>query len=180
MINLLPLEYKKTVKKEYARRFVAVFGLLFSIIVLVEIVCCLVLLFWLDSSLAGFQKELEFTKKMSKVQRLEGLDVRIDELNRVIALYKDKEEKIRPFSVYIEEVLRVLPASVSVNSFVLGAQREEGSQMNFSGHAATRSDLLAFIGELEKIPFFTRVESPLSNLLAETDVDFLLIVDLGR
>ncbi len=46
--------------------------------------------------------------------------------------------------------------------------------LQVAGRAATRGDLLKFVEQLESDPTFARVESPISNLIKERDLDFTL------
>ena len=76
----------------------------------------------------------------------------------------------------LEDILSHKSSSISIKSIVSGDIENFGIR----GNSASRADLLLFIQGLEDDPRLRKVESPISNLLAEKDSEFLIKLQVGH
>jgi len=179
MINLLPPEYRKIIEREFFRRYLVVFGLFFILLACAEIIFALVLFSRLDTSLLEYGEELSITRKMSDTKKLETLEIKVDELDNLLSNYRETSGKMELFSVAITEILEASGSSVEINEFTFGKSGDI-SKAVIMGNAATRDSLLSFIARLKNKRSFEKVESPVSNLLKNADVNFSISMDLVK
>lgn len=175
MINLLPMKYKKAAQKEFLRRFIAVFGLGLLVLVITELLFSLGLLFSASSSFESFERQTTFSEEMANLKKLDELEMKMRDLNHLLDLCQKEEENLQIISDDISYVLDILPPSIKINSLLF-----QNEQLSLFGHADIRGDLLSFVDKLETVSSFEKVESPISNLLVENDIEFSLVIKLSR
>ncbi len=182
MINLLSPAHKKEIKREYARRFIVIFGLFFVASAIVEMIFCSVLFYRAGAYFREIEKELGLAKKVSALNKTEDMESRVDDLSRLLTAYEEGIQRRRSPSSEISLILSVLPKGVAINSFAFNRKinDETDKSVALTGTADTREVFLSFTEALRKIPFFAEVESPVSNLLREKGVDFSLNIKLAK
>ncbi len=182
MINLLPLAHKKETKKEYTRRFIVVFGLFFVAGAVIAMIFCLILFYRADAYFKETEKVLELAKKVSSLNKMENLENRIDDLDRLLTTYKDGISRRNSPSFEISLILSVLPKGIALNSFAFDGEINDKTDrsVRLTGIADTREIFLSFVEALRKISSFAEVESPVSNLLKEKVVGFSLNIKLAQ
>lgn len=86
-------------------------------------------------------------------------------------------EQVRVLPVgFLQKVLISKPAGVKINGifFARGISTDSEAVIELSGAANNRRSLLAFLEQLRADKSFTAVDSPVSNLIKENNVDFSL------
>lgn len=78
---------------------------------------------------------------------------------------------------FINEVLRLTPHSISIHSFTYS---KEKSTLTFVGNANSRYDLLQFRDQLQQLPHFTDIQTPLESLEKPFDVDFSITAVISK
>jgi len=180
MINLLPLQSKKLVKKELLRRFTLFFGLAFSFLLIVATILFSVSWFFLDSVLENLNDQGTSVRELAERKKLENLESEIVDLNGLLELLRQGEEKSLIVTDSILNTISFLPSSVTITSFLFDFGKCEGCvfKMVPSGHAENRVDLIKFVNDLEESGYFKKVELPVSGLLKERDINFLMTLEL--
>jgi len=180
MINLLPLQDKNIEKKEILRRFIAVLGLGLSFLLCAEIVFSLILLFFVGSFEKNLSDQVSYEEKLADLKNVESLESEAKRLNEFLVLFNAGEKETELISGDISDILSVLPSSLRINSLLFdkGICADCPSKIAIVGNADTRESLIGFISDLKLEERFREVESPISNLLAEKNVNFSLILDL--
>jgi len=176
MTNLLPIEYQKKIKREYAARLIAV-SLFFLSGVLIFSAALLLSSFITVSaareSLSSYGSVLssgqsspeerkaalsEIKRKMNILSSEDGVSVARD----IIAAAARKSGRI------------------SLRGFHYSSSGEEGSTMRISGVAPDRESLRSFSRALEDERLFGDVEVPISNFVRESDLEFSLTLVVGK
>lgn len=180
MINLLPLKDRKNAQKEFLYRFIVLLSLGGLVLTLMAITI-LSSLFVLTKS---FHKELNeqkiFTEELMKLKNVGDLEYEVVKINSLLNIYNTNEQRIQVISDDIFEILNVLPNLVKIESMSFDKTRCEkcAGEISLSGNAVTRDSLVSFVSKLKESGYFKEITSPISNLLAEEDIDFLLTVEI--
>lgn len=160
-LNLLPAKEKVSLKKERLYQFIIIS----------------LLIFFLGTILVSL--ELFFTKKLLEenlpsygliLNKNQQLAEKIRKINfELIAIEKIQSDysKISPILVSLAQAS--FPNSIRVKSFVLNKGTK---QFEIKGWAENRTELLKFQGNLEKLEFISKIESPLSNILKQENIEF--------
>lgn len=173
MINLLPDDNKRLIRNEMTRRVVAVFSLGLLALLLVQLIFFVLLDFLVDTHEKNYSRQLLTAETSAQKENLEKMEKQLLEMNNLLSFYESNQGKLGLFSDNLQDTLDILPADIKLNSFV-----SEKDNFYLRGHAATRDGLISFVEQLRKKDAFESVESPISNLLAGSDIDFSLNIKL--
>lgn len=166
-INLLPPQIKEEIENS---RIVGLmlkifFMAIFSLVVfLVFLQFCLHFISLQEGASKG--KITSFERNESYVQVKESQDFLRDYSKRAISI-KGGLKKQKNYWGVIEEVNKVVPQGVALREL-----KVDEKEAVLIGKAASREDLLFLKTQLEKSEIFTNIESPISNLVANENVDF--------
>lgn len=182
MINLLPDKNRFIVRREFLRRAMVLFGVGISFLIAVQLFFSSLSLFFLDSFLESFESQNTYMEKLTQRENLEQYEAQVSDLNKALSLLKNIGTTPPIITESIWKVLSAKPAGVDVSSFIFqkSLQEGEGFSLRFAGHSGARDDLVSFVDNLKKSKDFPDVESPLSNLLTEKDIDYTLIVSINN
>ncbi len=180
MINLLPSEQIVAVKSEYRRRRLTVFGLLTLawLLILTLFISSLYILALTERQIAVDQ--LAAKQKMLAGTGAGGLNAQLIQLTGDFQIIKTAEQaRVLPFG-FFQKVLAVKPPGVNINRlfFTKGIEVNGESTIELAGLAGNRRALLIFLEQLRGDRTFSAVDSPVSNLIKESKVDFNLKLHL--
>ena len=87
---------------------------------------------------------------------------------------------MREISPLLKIILNSKPQGIEFDSLSYERRvKDEGrDRILLYGRADTRNALLGFVESLREIKYFSKVHSPVSNLLQKQDIDFSLTVEL--
>lgn len=175
MINLLPQEKKKELRKNYRFRLVIVGSLLFSAVV---VSLCVVL---------GSFYLLMRIEKNDMSQALEA--VKADEALIIDkGIIRQTGDKLTILLLSSENVL----ATEAINSIldnkdddikineISYSTSDTVAKIKLRGVAGTREKLLEFTRELEDVDKFSEIQSPISDLSKSTDITFSIDIDTKK
>ncbi|MEK7122181.1 MAG: hypothetical protein AAB807_01245 [Patescibacteria group bacterium] len=181
MMNLLPLSEQNKIARERLFRFSVAAGLISFFILLAAIFLLLpsyLFLFFQSKELA---RKLEIEKQSPELKKAESIEAAIKNFSRRInALNANKivlEDPFREMAFLIEEK----PAGMLINSFSYEkGKKDKADALTVAGYAKARDSLLRFAETLEKNSAFSRVYSPVANILSKEEIEFSLILDLAE
>lgn len=185
MINILPIEDKKEIKREYFKRLsiTALFSL--AVILLAAIIMLLPTMLLLNESESVAQQELVFINQKIEDAGLSQIKPFVDDINKKIGVLK-QASGFRKHSETIGEIFAAAGSGVKISAFSLSAKGQTEGVV-ISGNSSTRKDMLSFIESLKRCKAgartnctpFDKVESPVSNLLKERDIDFSIKAEVA-
>lgn len=178
-VNLLPTEDRRLAGREQLRRSIVLASILFITLLLIGAVLLVpsfVLLRVRQEMLTDAIAEIRATEA---IERSDAIEQEISLLNRELRLIDANGTQQLAVAPLLLAILSRLPAGVSLRS-VLYRAAEPQPDMEIQGKGETRENLLAFIDALRAETQFTRVTSPVANLLADKNVEFSLIIELGK
>lgn len=178
MINLLPVEKITAVRSEYKRRRLTVLGAMVLAWFLMVVLLLSVLYFLAYSERLLVSDQLAMKQKTLADDTNEELDRQLTKLADEIKIIKTAEAaRILPFD-FLQHILAIKPAGVKINSLFFFV--DSGATISLSGVADSRRNLLAFLDELRGDQTFSSVDSPVSNLIKESNVNFTFKLHLNN
>ena len=100
----------------------------------------------------------------------------IEEINNLMSEASTVQKDFVKWSKILNNFLALLPAGNTIQSINLDRGQ---AIMTMSGRAKTRNDFLQLKANLENSQILSGIESPISNLLHRTDVDFTIQAKLN-
>ena len=202
--NLLPPEDMEELKWEKINRSFIMHSVIIIAMVFIFILFLLIIQLYADIKLSGLEKIINLRKENVRMQEVKDLENEIENFNGHLTTI----DKIQKNHLYFSQVISIftenVPSAVQVarlniiqpeekkniavqpkkssSSAVPPPQKTEEKkfQININGKAAKRGDLLFFKNALEKTSCFTKIYSPLSNLVERENIDFSFVGDLNK
>lgn len=176
MINLIPPEGHKALKREYVLRVGATLSLLFASVALMLAVALIPTYVLIAAQLNAFA--LESAQETKKVDALKEINTEVDMTKELLAQLKTTPEKVL-VSAIIEEIQKHAPASVVFDTFYIESGADGVERIQVQGNAATREALARLKNELESSPMFEKAEVPIADLARDVDVSFAITITLS-
>lgn len=175
MINLLPPETRDSLKRLYLKRLIIFMLLILFLLIAVSAVLLLPSYFIFSVRNKEAKLALESAESASALEGLEEALATVKEVNKKIALLDAEPAGPAPS---VTKVLSRLVADASGLVKLDNFSQSADGKITLRGTAPTRNSLLAFIRRLEQDEIFSRVDSPISNLVAERNIRFLINLEL--
>lgn len=175
MINLIPIEEKKNMRKNfYFRFFVVIFIMLgFCILVLSASILPAYFNSYIKRDVA-IQK-LESQKKENMPSLNKEITLTIKDLNEKLSLIENFEKnKFLVSNNIIKNILKEKMSDIKITKISYENKSKEDSLIGVYGIAKNRERLLAFRTNLEKNGDFKNIELPISNFIKGSDIEFYL------
>lgn len=174
MINLLPYEDKKEVEKEGLRRFVIVAVFSISAIFLICILLMAPAYLSLYEERASLIKEEHLLKQGAPVEKMNEIAAKIKKTNSKLSVIESSADG-RSVPEDLKKIIDSIPSGVSINGISFNRQKiSEHGRVSLNGKANSRENLTSFIRILNDSGRFSKVDSPVSNILKKNNVDFLI------
>lgn len=173
-MNFLPKENKIVFKKEYLARLWVVAGFGFFLIICIAVLLLFVPLLSLIYQRKIIDQELAFSKRRLELDKISVLSPAIEDLNKDIAILSDIEKKksISKTGV-LDKLLRLKNSRIKINRLIVGNEK-----ITVSGRADSRNDFINFTDLLRKENEFKKVDAPISSLIKNTNVEFIIDIQL--
>lgn len=174
MINLLPYEDKKEVERESFRRFAVVATLSISAALLISIVLMAPAYFSLYQERSGLLKEEGLLQQGTQAEKMSEVVNKIKMTNsRLSVIESSAITKSVPED--LKKIIDLVPSGVGIDGISFTKQNiSVRGRVVLSGRANSREDLPPFIRTLYDSGLFSKVDSPVSNILKKNNVDFLI------
>jgi len=174
MLNLLPEEEKKRLKREYTVRYLIV---IFLAIIFTGIIY-FVLAF--PSYVISKLKQQELTAIIAELDRVDiskGVPVTelsLIDINKKIGDLRGTGKEVSIANI-ISEILNTVTSSIKINSF-----NYDKNFLMLNGMAKDRDGLTSFVKKLEENTLFTKVNLPVSNLAQEKNINFSIQISIKK
>lgn len=167
--NLLPPKEKKEIEIANLSRFIAFVSAQLLALLAVFVILLLTTYFYLSTLVKAQDRLIEIEQKDTRTQRLADIEGMIKQTNQIIDHVFANQKKTILLTPILEEITRIVPTGVYLTNF---SYQRETNQIKISGRADQREDFLLFQKNISEDALFTELESPLSNLLKQKEVDF--------
>ena len=176
MLNLLPKEHRKLIRREYIRRFLIVALSLFSLVVISWAVAIFPMYTSVNSDEVIVGGNLASIKNSSL-----GKD-----RSAVINGIKDLEAKMKLISIvpgdgaveFISKATDLKTANISISSVSYTKKDASHKVVVIEGAARTRNDLISFFKKAKQVSWATASDVPLSSLAGEKNIPFTMSLDI--
>lgn len=177
MMNLLPLEEKKKITREYHARLVVVATCLFGIVIVLGIIMLTPSYITLLLKKKTIVLALGTPILEERARAYDTLSAELEEANRKLSILEDSASAPRIFENVIVPIT-ARRGGVLITGIVYEKNTAGAKIARVNGVAKNREDLRTFIKMLEEEAYFTRVETPVSNFVKDKDIEFSLEISV--
>lgn len=172
MLELLPNSQKKSVKREYFLRLLAVVLLLLSIVGILSLVS-LSPSYFLSVEKEGivsqtFEKLEKSNKSITEDKMLQS-DIKNSQ--EMLILLKPPE-KLISINDLISKIIDKKNSSIRIDEIVATSYKNNQYQILLKGNSESRDILKSFVENLKNSGLFESVDLPISNFTKIADIDF--------
>ena len=174
MKGLLPSSYSNVLKRE--KLILRVFSVfIFGVFIFLSgIIFLLPSYFTLVFSLNDVLRNLSTEEISLKRKDVEGLEGKTSYINSLLDSYFDGESKRKSFSNLLLSLTNFVSDEIKLTSIQFQKDASEGFVFHIRGEAADRSALILYSQKLRQLEQIKELRSPVSNLLQEKNIKFLL------
>lgn len=165
-LNLLSQPIKKQIRKK--AQYVAMVN---NAIILVLALMVISVLLLASQKYLAYQKNMvnQNNNKSMKESEIGKINSLMNEINIV-------QKDFVKWSKILNNFLALIPEGNTIQAINMD---RENKIMTMAGHAKTRDSFLKLKNNLEKSDMLTEIESPISNLLYRTDINFTIKAKLN-
>lgn len=163
-LNLLPARQKTRLEKE--RTFLIAHTVIG--VILIAVTGSAMILTVARITLINQYNKIKHDTTLVNVEHL-LLENNIDDLNRKIAVTDKVQANFSKWSAILLNLGAAVPAGVTLDYLYIS---RDAKSFRLSGQAADRTALLGAKAALKASPLLAKLEAPLSNLLAKSQIEF--------
>ena len=167
-LNPLPPQEKNNLKLEQIQRWIFFYGGAVSILLFIFVFLLIFTWLFISAQIKSYSLSLENTKTSSQGQSVNEQLQLINDLNLRLEKINTVQKNHKYFSSVMTELGSLVPSGIRLE----GLSIDENSQGTLSGYAQKREQVILFKENLEKSNSFEKIESPLSNLTKQVDLNF--------
>lgn len=177
MINLIPSEEKKKIRKDFYMRVIIVSFFVLGIAVLLSNVMLIPAVFYasLEKKLAedhfkNTENNLSVDLNKEDKVLIESLDSKINLINNF------RKDKFLVSVRVIDNILNIKIDGIKINEINYTNDITKGKSINIRGQASSREKLLTFKNKLSQDANFKKVDLPVSNFVKSSNIEFNLVL----
>lgn len=168
-LNLLPPQDKKRIELANLNSLVVFLSFCFLSILVISALVLSSISFYLSDLLRDQDELIAERQNDLRIQQSVEIEEKIKQANQRVNQIYLKQKDLVLWTSLLEELAKITPTGVYLTGF---SYQLTNSQINLSGWADQRDELLLFQNSLESNPHFAEIEAPLSNLFKQNDIDF--------
>lgn len=175
MINLIPTEEKKEIRNDFLGRFLSIFFIMVSIVLLITSITMLPSLIFSYGKKGSIDKKVEFQKNeiMPAIDK-EAQTAILDLNNRLGSIEKSMNDKYIFSQNIVTEIVSKKTSGIKVSGIFYENDKLKGKTIVVNGIAISREQLLLFRRSFEDSGAFRSVDLPISNFVKGHDIEFSL------
>jgi hypothetical protein len=174
MSNLLLETNRKTMRRNYMVRLVAVATFLLAISIYIGSALLLPSFFLVKSKLSGLEKQAEL--EQLNIDNGENPRITLQNTKNKLELLSDISD-LETAGAFFSDILEEKTSNVSLTSITFTREGDKGTFI-VSGVSKDRKTLVDFTNKLERSKRFTNVALPVSNLAGNKDILFSLSMNI--
>lgn len=175
MINLIPIEQKKEIERDFRSRSLIASLMMLAFLIFISLIAMLPAFIMSLEKKISVNKKLEMQKNEVMPEIDQKAQVEIKELDSRIALLEKARKNKYVFSEQvINEILSKKTPGVKINRIFYENDSLGGKRISISGLAQNREQLLLFRRALESDSSFRDINLPISNFVKGRDIEFNL------
>lgn len=175
VLNLLPLAEKENLKQGEIQRWVGFYGSVCLAIIFIFVFLLVLIWSYLLIQLDYVSANLEHAQGVFKEQGLKKDENKINELNDRLRLIDTAQKEQLYYSRILTQLMEIIPSGVSFKNISINGKERAA----ISGFAGDREQVLLIKNNLEKSAYFKNIDSPLSNIVQQKDINFTFSFDVN-
>ena len=175
MINLIPPDGRRTLKREYILRVSATVAILLGCVLILLTVALVPTYVLVQAQINAY--ELEEGLESDEESAYKAMEQEIKQVQDVLARLKAPAPFVLP-SMVIEEVTKQTPNGVTYKTFYTQENKGAVHTIQVQGNATTREVLAELKSTLEGSSMFGKVELPIADLARDADLPFAITLTL--
>jgi len=177
MINLIPPDAQKQVKREYKIRVASVWLYLLGSAFLIIAILYAPTYVLLRSQLSSFSEE--YAQANTQDETFKELETAINAANETAKLLNTSSNMVL-FSTIISELESLTTNGVDITNFMMSREGSVVNSIVINGDAVSRSSLSSFRDAIEASELFESATLPLSNFAKDRDIPFSITITLRK
>lgn len=174
-LNLLPPQEKYLLAQGRLQRLLLFYGIAIMGALLIFMVLLGTIWLYVDLQYKTIANELN-----SVQASLNGLDLKtqgdeVTTLNAQLQKISSIQKNQNKYSELLPALANLVTDGIRLDSLSF----DPGGKVALNGYAQKREQIIAFKDSLEKSGLFVNIENPLSNLVKETDINFVFNFQVG-
>lgn len=170
-LNLLPKNEQEELKIEFNIRFLKFFGISILAILLISAALLFIVYWGLKIQTTANKKNLEIIQTGESGKKIIFMEQKIREINnKTSKISQIQNSLIDPLPIFYK-IVSLIPEGIILKNINIDFEKKE---VNSSGHADLRENLINFQDNLEKSDFAKDISRPLSDLLKQKDINFTI------
>lgn len=178
LMNVLPVEEKKKLKREYWMRFTSVILSLFTVTMVTAILLMFPLYFFSKSKADLAENRLEAFNQSNPEVETESIDKKIAEINTKLTLLDSKKTDYVVSDELTESIINIKPKGITFSDISYTESGDNSKSIKIMGIASDRSTLRDFKSSLDSIKKFSTVTLPISDFLESSDINFTISITI--
>jgi len=179
MLNFLPQNNKKKVVREYLYRFSSLFFLFLFFVLIILFSFFVPSYFFVTYKNAAVSDQLALSILESKNKKVD-ITATISDTNGLIRILSSEDTSLTVRSEILKKLLNDKQKQISLTSLNFLNNDDGSMNVEISGIAETREDLINFEKNLKNDSSFSNIDSPVSDLLKSINADFSVTLKYSK
>lgn len=177
-MSLLTENYQKEFRREKNQRLLLSLAMLLATSIVIGIVFMLPTYFSLIFTKDDVLRLLKASEEVFVRKEFKSLEDKITAVNNLINLYEANEKRRFSYSPILASITKNTSSLIELKNVALRRGDDGAFTIILEGEAAQRTTLLGYIAKLGKVSEFEDVRSPITNLLKESNANFVLNIKI--
>ncbi len=178
LMNVLPQEEKKILRKEYWMRFSSIILNLFTVIAVVAIFLIFPSYFFSKAKVHIVESRLEAFNIANPEAAKHNIDTTIADINLKSTTLNSKKPNLIVSDEILTNIIEIRPKGIVLSQIQYNESIEHVRSIEIKGVASNRATLRNFKSNLDAVPRFLNVVLPISDFLEPSDINFSISVVL--
>lgn len=178
MINVIPDQEKKALKKIYWMRFSSMIFYFLALLFTISSILFLPSYFLSISKSNIATSNLEAFNKAYPEISTKNLSKSIDDINSKLKLLSVTDSSYIPSEIILKDIIANLPKGITINKIDYSGESVNGKIISIGGESVDRASLRNFKSFLDNNANVTSTDLPISNYLEKSNINFNIVVML--
>lgn len=176
-LNLLPPEEKSELRRLRISRFVFSYCLVLTALFVIFVVLLWLLTAALKWNLNVAEKRVDSERKLAQTQEVENLEKKIIAANDIFSLAASAERQRTESARAVAGFVSLVPSGITLKTLKFDVV---SGRFDIEGEAGIRNDFIGFEEAIKRVGVYDNLDSPISNLLKQSDFSFRLSFSLKK
>jgi type IV pilus assembly protein PilM len=177
VINVLPKQDKRNIKKIYWARFISTLLNILSLMIILTIVLLFPSYFYSKTKESTADQKLALFNQENPSNEIQSLDQMIKDINKNMLFLKEATPKYQFSENILKEILTLKTEGITYTQISYNKKNADLTTLEIKGKAKDRTALKNFKTTLDNNPDYKKVELPISNFIEKENLDFIISIE---